>query len=194
MSAIIHSKFIPLFTVFVLTAIATTVAQLLPPAKEFRPLGLVLDFVPIAGTVIATVIAAMRFKRASVPPMRLFLAVCCYFAGALIGALGVAHIVAVILAAIDQAQHQPFIYNFRFYSLLQLGVLLITAGFMAAIRALSLAGGDRAAWRASLFVWIAILAINLPLVPIQRFAIIFSVLAALELMLLCATRRHFNIQ
>jgi hypothetical protein len=38
------------------------------------------------------------------------------------------------------------------------------------------------------------LAINLPLVPLQGFALLFSVLAALELLLLGGMRRHFDMK
>lgn len=187
-------NFRPLLTVFVLTAIATTVAQLLPPASELLPLALLLDFVPFGGVVAATVIAAVRLRRVPLPLIRLLIAVYGYFAGALIGTLGLAHLVAVVIGSIDRVRQHQFVYNFHFYSLVLLGVLLIAAGLMAAIEAARLARGHRAAWCASLSVWTAILAINLPLVSLQGFAVLFSVLAALELLLLCGMRRHIDVK
>jgi hypothetical protein len=124
----------------------------------------------------------------------LLIAVYSYFAGGLVGVLGLTHLVAVVIEAINQGRQHQFVYGFRFYSLVQLGVLLIATGIMAAIEAGGLARGERAAWRASLLVWIAILAINLPLVVLQGFALLFSVLAALELLLLGGMWRHFYVK
>jgi len=186
--------FIPMLTVFALTAIATTVAHLLPPARNPVPLGLLLDFVPLAGVATATVLAARSFRRVSRSLIHLLMGVYGYFAGGLVGTFGLAHISAVTLVAIERAGQQQFVYTFRFYSLILLGVLLVVAGLMAIVQAGQLARGHRAGWRASLSVWTAILAINLPLVPLQRFAVLFSLLAALELLLLGATRRHFDVK
>jgi hypothetical protein len=117
-------------------------------------------------------------------------AVYCYCAGALVAALGVAHLVAIVLAAIDQGRRQEFVYTFRFYALLQLGVLLVAFGTMAAVRAPRLAPGERAAWRSSFLAWAAILTINLPLVPLQGFAVLFSSLAVLALLCLAVSGGH----
>ena len=187
-------KFRPLLTVFALTAIATTVAQLFPPARELPSLALLLDFVPLGGVVAATVIAIVRLRRVPLPLIRLLIAVYGYFAGALIGTFGLAHLVAVVIGSIDRGRQGQFVYSFHFYSLVLLGVLLIAAGLIAAIEAARLAQGHRGAWRASLLVWTAILAINLPLVPLQDFAVLFSVLAALKLLLLGGMRRHFDVK
>jgi hypothetical protein len=186
-------KIRPLLTAFALTAIATTVALLFPPARELLPLALLLDFVPFVGAVAATVIAAVRLRRVPLPLIPLLIAVYGYFAGALVGMLGVAHLVAVVIASINRGRQHQFVYSFHFYSLVLLGMLLIAAGLMSAIEAARLARGQRAAWRASLSVWTAILAINLPLVPLQGFALLFSLLAALELLLLVGMRRHFDV-
>lgn len=183
----------PLFTVVVLTAIATTVAQVLPPSREVRPVALLLDLVPWGGVVLATGMATLRLRRAGVPLSRLVIAVYGYFAGALIGALGAAHLAAVVVAAIERGRQQQFVYSFHAYSLVLLGVLLIVTGLMAALQAAHLGRGHDAAWRTSLYVWTAILAINLPLVPLQGFAVGFSVLAVLELLLLGGMRRKFGV-
>jgi hypothetical protein len=183
-----------LLTVFVLTAIATTVAHLLPLAADLRPVALLLDLVPFGSAVVATLITTTRLRRDHPPLTRLLIGAYGYFAGALVGALGVAHLVAVGLAALDRARQQQFVYSFRVYSLLLLGGLLVAAGLIAGIQAARLARGQRAAWRASLSVWAAILAINLPLVPLQGFAILFSVLAALGLFLLGGMWRQFEVK
>lgn len=194
MSALMDVKFRPLLIVFVLTAIATTVALLVPPTRELRGVALLLDLVPFGGVAAATVMATIRLRCLPLPLIRLLIAVYGYFAGALVGALGLAHLVAVIIDSIVQGRQHQFVYSFRFYSLVLLGVLLAAAGLVAAIEAERLARGRRAAWCVSLSVWTAILAINLPLVPLQGFAVLFSVLAALELLLLGGMRRHFEVK
>jgi hypothetical protein len=187
-------KFRPLLTVFGLTAVATTVAHLLPPARELLPLALLLDFVPFGGVVAATAVATVRLRRVPLPLIRLLIAVYGYFAGALVGMLGLAHLVAVAIASINRGRQHQFVYSFHFYSLILLGVLLIAAGLMAAIESVRLGRGHRGAWRASLSVWTAILAINVPLVSLQGFAVLFSVLAGLELLFLGGLRRHFDVK
>jgi hypothetical protein len=170
------------------------VAQLLPPARGLLPLALLLDLVPLGGAFAATAITAISLRRARPPLTRLLVAAYGYFAGALVGALGVAHLVAVAIGAIAPGRQHQFVYDFRFYSLALLGVLLTAAGLMAATEAARLARGQRAAWRGSLSVWAAILAINLPLVLLQGFAALFTVLAALALLLLGGLRRHFDVR
>ncbi len=125
----------PLVTVFVLTAIATTVAILFRPASERLSLALVLDLVPFVGVAVTTVIATVRLRRIPLPVIRLLISVYGYFAGALVGTLGVAHLVAVVIGAIDRGRQHSFVYGFHFYSVVLLGVLLIAAGLMAVIEA-----------------------------------------------------------
>jgi hypothetical protein len=183
-----------LLIVFVLTAIAATLAML-PSGSVSPSLAIALDFVPIIGVVVAAMIAAVHLKRTTpTTPVRLLITIYSYFAGGLVGALGLNHLAAVVIEAIKQGHRQQFIYDFRFYSLVLLGALLIATGIAASVVATGLARGERAAWRVSLSVWIIILAVNLPLVPLQGFAVAFSVLAALALLLLGGMRKHFYIK
>ena len=181
-----------LLVALILTAIATTVAQLLPPETEFRAAALLLDVVPIGSVIVATLITSIRLWRERLPLIRLANGIYGYFAGAIVGALGVAHLVAVTLAAVDGGR-VPFVYTFRVYSLVLLGVLLVAGGVMAAVQATRVALDQRGAWGASFKVWATILAINLPLVPLQGFAILFSVLSALGLLLLAGVWRRFDV-
>jgi hypothetical protein len=177
--------------VLILTALATTAAQLLPSANEFRAAGLVFDVVPIGSAVVATLITAIRLRREHLPLIRLANGVYGYFAGALIGALGVAHLVAITIAAVGRSG--PFVYTFRFYSLALLGMLLVAGGAMAAVQTTRVALDQRGARRASVTVWAAILAMNLPLIPLQGFAILFAVLAGLGLLLVAGVWRQFAV-
>lgn len=188
MRAHVETKPIPMLTVFVLTAIATGIAQRLPPERDLVPLALLLDLVPVGSVAVATALAIRSLRRASLSLVRLLIGAYGYFAGGLVGALGVAHTVAVTMLSVERARQHEFVYSYRFYSLVLLGVLLIVTGLIAAVQAERLARGRRSGRRASVSVWAAILAINLPLVPLQGFAILFSVLAAVELLLLARSR------
>ena len=184
-----NTQFRLVLAVLVLTAVAGTVAQVVPRSSGLVPLALLLDSVPFAAAVVATLIATRPLMRDHVPVARLLVAAYTYFAGALIGALGVAHLTAVVVASIHRQSR--FLYDFRFYSLILLGAVLVVTGVMAAMQSGWLARGHRVAWRGSLSVWAAILAVNLPLVPLQRFAVLFSALAVLALLLLGGIRGHF---
>ena len=182
-----------ILVVFVLTAIATVLAQVLPAARQPAPVGLLLDVVPLAGVATATALAIPRFRRLAPSPIRLLNAIYAYLAGGIVGAFGVAHTAAVTLVAIERAAGQQFVYTYRFYSLLLLGALLITGGLLATLQAARLARGHPAGWRASVAVWAALLAVNLPLVPLQGFAVLFSALATVALLLLAGTKRSFDV-
>ena len=182
----------PLLGVYLLTALATAATHLLQPARELRAFGLLLDVVPFAGVIAATGITAARLRARSLPSARVVVSICSYLAGALVGTLGVAHSTAVVMLAVARVQESPFDYTFRFYSLLLLGGLFIAAGLVAATKTEGLARGRCSAWRAAVSLWCGVLAINLPLVPLQRFAIAFSVIAAIALLLLAGVRRQFD--
>ena len=196
MSAPGGTKCIPMLAVFVLTAIATGTARRLPTERDLVPLALLLDLVPVGGAAVATALAIRSLGRVSVSLVRLLIGAYGYFAGGLVGSFGVAHTVAVTMVSIERARQHQFVYTYRFYSLVLLGVLLIVGGLIAAVAAERLARGRRSGWRASLWVWATILAINLPLVPLQGFAVLFSVLAAVKLLLLAGShgnqQHHFH--
>ena len=167
------------------STLAPTLAQLHPPFSRLVP------WLLVAGLAAATTAFIISLRRKSAAPRRLLLAACGFFCGLLIAALGVAHLAGVFHASLDRACQGRFVYGFHFYSLVLLGTLLVAGGIAAAGQASKLALGERAAWRASLVVWAALLFINLPLVPLQDFAALFSALAALYLMVLYAARRSF---
>lgn len=163
--------------------LATTATLL---AFVVRGAGIALDVVPIASVFVITLIAYVRWRR-SAPPLLFFIALSEYFAGALVAVLGANHLTAVVYSAIQRARQDRFVYDFRFYALLLLGVLLVTCGALATRFAVQLL--EQRVVRASIASWLALLVINLPLVPIQRFAILFSVVAVIELLLLLHLHR-----
>jgi hypothetical protein len=111
-----------------------------------------------------------------------------FFSGAVIASLGGAHTVAVI----GRALRRPlFVYDFRLYSLVLLGACQIAGGLRCLSTSWSLARGDARAWRAALAAATLLLIVNVPLMPIQGFAGVPSLLMSLTLITLIATGRHF---
>ena len=111
-----------------------------------------------------------------------------FLCGALIGLLGMVHTLAVIGRAL---RGPAFEYNFRLYSLVMMGVAQIAGGVRCLSTSWNLARGDVRAWKAAVGATTLLLVVNLPLMPIQGFAVGFSVFLAVNLLVLIATRRRF---
>jgi len=111
-----------------------------------------------------------------------------FFCGALIGSLGVAHTLAVIGRAL---RGPAFEYDFRLYALVMLGVSQIAGGFRCLSTSWNVARGDARAWKAALAATTLLLVVNVPLMPIQGFAVGLSAFSVVTLLTLIATRRRF---
>lgn len=111
-----------------------------------------------------------------------------FFTGALIASLGSAHTLAVIGRAL---RGPAFEYNFRLYSLVMLGVAQVAGGLWCLSTSWNVARGDVRAWKAALAATTMLLAVNLPLMPIQGFAAGLSVFLVVTLLALIATRHRF---
>jgi lysylphosphatidylglycerol synthetase-like protein (DUF2156 family) len=85
-----------------------------------------------------------------------------------------------------------FVYNFRFYSLVFVGVVIVVAGFYCLIAARGLTRADPLARRRALRASLVILAVNAPLAPIQGFAYGLSILALFNLIGLATSRRFLR--
>ena len=97
---------------------------------------------------------------------------------------GTAHIVAIVGRAVGG----DFTYDFRFYSLCVLGLLLVVPGLLCARHVRGLARGTRAAWNAALWSSVVLLAVTGPLVPLQNFAIPLAALSLANIAALVLTR------
>ncbi len=100
-----------------------------------------------------------------------------------------AHLVAVLSRPLRQGL-EAFEYDFRFYALGLVGTLILIQGVrsIASVRGL-LAGEGPARRRALSATWI-LLAVNLPLVPIQDFAVAFAGGGAANALLLWIARER----
>ena len=109
-----------------------------------------------------------------------------FFGGATIAALGALHLISVLPWGGTSG------YDFRSYALVYLGVVLIAGGMACVVPARRLMRGEPRAWKTTLWATVALLAINVPLIPIQGFAYPFSAFALVNLVALVATRTRFG--
>jgi hypothetical protein len=84
-----------------------------------------------------------------------------------------------------------FVYDFRFYSLILLGVLILLPGLYCFWSAAAATRGEYRAQQRILYASIVILATTLPLTPIQPYAAVLAALAGLNLLTLSLSRTCF---
>jgi hypothetical protein len=108
--------------------------------------------------------------------------------------LGSAHFFAVLGRGLRgtglHAAAQAFIYDFRFYSLAMLGLLLIVPGVLCLRSARGLTRGEAIAWKNAFWASVVLVVVNGPLIPIQRFAILLGGFAVLNLVVLATSRQR----
>ncbi len=149
----------------------------------------------LLGVIAATIWFAVTARRRHCPAALTAVGTISFFCGTIIAALGAAHLIAVVARGLSGAGSGPggtFVYDFRFYALVQLGWLLIAGGVACFIQARGLTRGEPRAWRATVWATVVLLAINVPLMPIQGFAPAFSAFAFVNLIALVATRKRFG--
>lgn len=154
------------------------------------------EFVLLIGTIVGTIGFAAAARRRRVPHALVAVATINLFCGAVIAQLGTAHLVAVVgraLAGKGSGPSGTFIYDFRFYSLVLLGVMLIAAAVACLTSVRSLTRGDAAGRRVAVSATVVLLALNVPLMPIQGFAVGFSAFALVNLAALWLTRTRFHV-
>lgn len=109
------------------------------------------------------------------------------FAGLVTLTLGVLHTGAVIGNALrgkGVGGAATFEYNFRFYALLLVGMVLIVPGLLCVLKAWQLARGDAGAWRVPLWSSVVLVAANAPMIPVQDFAQVPGGLAGVNLIVM----------
>jgi hypothetical protein len=118
------------------------------------------------------------------------------FCGLVILVLMALHLAAVIGRAVSGqgfGGELRFAYDFRFYSMLLLGVVIIVPGLVFVMAARRLTEGDAGAWTRALWACGVLLLINIPLVQIQAFALDPALLATINLVSLLACRKQFRV-
>jgi hypothetical protein len=151
---------------------------------------LFIFFGVLFGAVGATIWFAVAARRRGCGAALTAVGTISFFGGTIIATLGAAHLIAVTSSGVTRGS--AFVYDFRFYALVHLGVLLIAGGVACFISGNRLTRGEPRAWKTTLWVTVALLAINVPLIPIQGFAQLFSALAFVNLVALVVTRKRFG--
>ena len=109
-----------------------------------------------------------------------------------VAVLFIGHLGGVVSLLLDSTLSTP--YDFRFFSLLLLGVV----GLAPAVQGLrvwpGLARSEKSCWRRALRACLLLLAINVPLIPLQDFAIAFSIAGTAVLASLWTAQAHFEAQ
>ena len=139
---------------------------------------------------------AAAARRRRVPGALVAAAAIDLYCGVVIASLGTMHLLAVVGRALAGKGSGPggtFVYDFRFYSLLLFGVALMTPALAALTAVRRLTRGDAAAGRVAESASVALLALNIPLVPIQAFAMAPTLFALVNLVALWSARRHFHV-
>ncbi|MGH9382903.1 MAG: hypothetical protein ACRD2N_01215 [Vicinamibacterales bacterium] len=108
-----------------------------------------------------------------------------FFSGLITAGLGLGHLSGVLVV---ELRRSPFHYDFRVYALLLLGATLVAMGARLATASARVARGEHAAWGPAIGAATALLAINLPLAPIQGFAVALSIFVSIGLVALLAVR------
>ena len=106
--------------------------------------------------------------------------------------LGLGHLQGVLRKAFGGPE--PFSYNFHFYSVVMLGVLVAAPGLVCLWNVRGLARGERRAWKRALGASLTVITVNAPLVPFNDFPAVLMSFAAVNLIALGLRRRDFTPQ
>jgi hypothetical protein len=106
--------------------------------------------------------------------------------------LATAHLTAILGLAVMRALGAAVgpAYTLRFYSLLLLGMAVAVPGFLCAASAQRLTERRAGAWRQACWATLWLLAVNVPLIPLNGFGTFLSVFALANLISLGAVRRR----
>lgn len=165
---------------FVLTGAGTLSAR----HTSNSVLALAFDLIPMVGALFVGSAVAIRLIRHRIARFAVWSVSYACAACALIGSLGVAHLVSVLA----ELPGKQFVYDFRMYSLVQLGLILIGSGYLGVACASRMVDGSARSTRHMILVWIIVLGTNAPLMPLQGFAVLFTALGCVGLLNIWLTR------
>jgi hypothetical protein len=128
---------------------------------------------PVLLSVIAgsTLVAAVRFRRRGARGRQFAGATLLGFSGATLTTMLAAHNAEIVYRLLGNPLDAmpPLKYDFRSYSLLLVGVLLMVQGGKVIRAAAAVSRGDAVAHRVALRAGLAVLAIGAPIIPIHIF-------------------------
>ena len=150
------------------------------------------DILVLVGTLLGTAVLFSWYRSGHARGLALFGATWLGFFGLFLLLSMLAHTVEVswhLVRGDTQISGEPWSYDFRSYSLLLLGAVLMSIGVGVLRAAANLSRGRGSGRRTAVVLAAATLAVALPLIPIQAFfGTMMSVLAGVTLVVLMVTR------
>jgi hypothetical protein len=132
--------------------------------------------------VLATVIFALVLRKRGVSGRRLFTVTLIFFYGIFLSVMLFMHNLVILgLRVFAPPAGSQFTYDFHLYSLVLLGSLLFYQGVRAIRAAFRLYAGDETGSREARRAIVTVLALAIPLIPIQFFGMVLTVLSLLSL-------------
>jgi hypothetical protein len=144
-------------------------------------------WVAFAVLVLAALVLFARKSRARAAPSAIAAGLVTLASGLVTMGLSVAHLVVVVNVALGRS---PLVYDFRLYSLLLLGIALTGLGLALALAAAGVTHGDPARTRLARNSALLLALINVPLAPLQGFAVLLAALAGVTLAAVYARGRN----
>lgn len=134
---------------------------------------------PVFGlTILAAVLLVVDARRRGAGGGAIATAVVDLVCGLLSFLLMAVHLGAVLRQA---RRAEEFVYDFRFVSLVLVGLFIAVPGLVCAWAARPIARGNRTAWWRALWATLILIAVNVSLMPLQRPAVVLGALAAVNL-------------
>jgi len=106
--------------------------------------------------------------------------------------LHLAAVVGHILTGRGFGSEARFAYDFQFFWLILLGVVISLPGLVFVMQARRITAGDVTAWKRALWASGALLVLSVPLVPRDAIALNTALLATINLVSLWAARKQFR--
>ena len=128
--------------------------------------------------LVAIVLFARKHRARGLAPSAVAAGLVTLASGLITIGLSVAHLVVVVIVAIRRS---PLVYDFRLYSLILLGIALTGLGLVLVLAAAGVTQGDPARTRLARNSALLLALINVPLAPLQGFAVLFAGLAGVTL-------------
>ena len=139
----------------------------------------------LGGTILIAVWLVVDARRRGARGGAIAVAVVALVSGLLNTILMSIHLFAVLRRAF---RSDPFVYDFRFVSLILVGLFIAVPGLVCAWSARGIAAGDRAAWWRAVWATLVMLVVNAALMPLQMPAVVLGSLAGVGLVTLLAKR------
>lgn len=144
--------------------------------------------------LLIAAILTIRFifatRRRRVPAALALAGVVDIVCGLLALGLATGHLIAIVGLAVIRALGTIPVpaYTLRFYSLLLFGMAVAVPGYVCVVSARPLTEGQARAWRQACWATLWLLAVNVPLIPLNGFGTFLSVFALANLVSLGAVR------